>query len=178
MTTFTPSLQNGVVWLGLASKQDVVPEGINGRNFELWQPLLALAHWLESRGVGRLLELVRKFALTSVETARDDSVPEADESLLELLAEAIRDGTAPTPSELLDRAQQRDPVTFKSWHPTSITRRLKIYGIEAPKKSNGQRRFRHATSELLRKIQRHYGIDLGFSDPGPPIPWEKVTESH
>jgi hypothetical protein len=158
------ALEYGPTWIELANRPDVVPSAINGRNFEIWQPLLALAQWFESRGAGRLLELVKHHALASVESAKDDAIPEADEILLEVLAEAIRAGKAPTPGELLQNAQERDQVTFKGWYPTSVSRRLKIYGIKPPKKSNGQKKYRHVTPDALMKIERHYGIDLGFSE--------------
>src|SRR5262249_50465549 len=113
-------------------------------------------------------QLVKRHALASVNAAKDDSVPEADETLLEILAEAVRGGNSPTPSEILQKAQERDVVTFRLWHPTSVTRRLKNYGIAAPKKSNGAKRFRHVTVEMLMKIERHYGIDLGFAESEDP----------
>lgn len=161
------ALEHGPEWVGLAGREDVVPAGVSGRNYELWQPLLALGWWFESRGAGRLLGLMQEHARATAEGAKDDAVPEADEALLDALAEAVRDGRTPTPGELLQRVQERDLVTFKTWHPTSVSRRLKAYGIAPPKKSNGEKRYRHVTMHMLRRIERHYGIDLGFAEGGP-----------
>src|SRR5262249_26264681 len=37
------AVENGPVWRALVRRKDVCPEAINGRNFELWQPILAMA---------------------------------------------------------------------------------------------------------------------------------------
>jgi hypothetical protein len=49
-----------------------------------------------------------------VATARDDTTPDADETLLRLLAEAVIVGghVSLTPSELFRRAKERDASTF------------------------------------------------------------------
>lgn len=176
------ALDHGQTWLDLSRRLNVCPAGIGGRAYELWQPLLALASWVESRGATNLLSLVQRFALDSIDAGREDAVPDADVTLLELLAEAVRGSEWPTPGELLTRAQDRDPGTFgKSngsgprWQPNTVTRRLKSYGIPAPRKSNGQRRFRDVDLGLLWRIQRNYGIDLdiigfGTPDPSPQSP--------
>jgi hypothetical protein len=114
---------------------------------------------------------VQRHALQSIDAGKDDAVPEADECLLELLAEAVQNGQTPTAGELLAMAQERDPNTFGKtegrgprWQPNAVTRRLKNYGIPAPRKSNGQRRYREVNLATLQRIQRHYGIDLGIAD--------------
>lgn len=171
------ALESGPAWLDLSRRPGVCPAEIGGRGFELWQPLLALAWWVESHGASNLLSLMQTFARNSIAAGRDDSIPDADETLLELLTDAVRAGECPTPGELLTRAQDRDPHTFgKSngsgprWQPNAITRRLKCYGVPAPRKTNGQRRFRDVDLGLLRRVQRHYGIDLGIADPAPLTP--------
>jgi hypothetical protein len=168
------ALEHGASWYRLASRADVVPTGIAGRNYELWQPLLALAAWLQADGAGGLLRLVQDHATVTVGAARDDAIPEADELLLELLADAVAVGQPPTSSELLSRARSRDEVTFKVWSPKGVTARLKSYGIPCPPKVRGERRYRDVTPDTLRRIGQRYGIDLRLTadadENGPPDP--------
>jgi hypothetical protein len=156
------ALEYGQVWADLSARKTVVPSAINGRNYEVWQPLLALAEWFEERGCDNLLRLVQFHALASVESARDDAIPEADELLLEQLAEAVRDGRPPTTGELLAKARTQDEVTFKNWHPKTVATRLKNYGIPVPKKVGGKRCYRDVTLCQLAEIGNRYGIELGF----------------
>jgi hypothetical protein len=161
------ALEHGPRWVELASSKHVVPADLGGRNYELWQPLLALAGWFEEHGAENLLGLVQAHALTSVAAAADDTVPEADEILLELLAEAVRGLHQPTSKELLAAARLRDEATFKRWQTGWVTGRLKAYGIPTPRKSNGARRYRDVTPAQLREIGERYGIDLGFGGVEP-----------
>lgn len=155
------ALEHGPTWVTLAERKDVVPSGIGGRNYELWQPLLALAAWLQERGSDGLLGLVQCHARASVAGAKDDAIPEADEVLLELLAERIRAIDPPTTAELLAAAKLRDEVTFKMWHPKTVSARLKNYGIAPSPKANGERRYRDVTPAQLAQIQQRYGVELG-----------------
>lgn len=135
--------------------------------------ILALAGWVEAHGVEGLLELVRRHALHTVRSAYDDSIPEADEVLLEELAKAMPAGDRPLPSELLGRARQRDEVTFKGWHPKSGTHRLKNYGLDKPKRAGGERRYKNVPLSKFREIQERYGIDPGIpaeAGGGGPTP--------
>lgn len=161
------ALEHGAVWPQLARRSDVCPSGLSGRAYELWQPLLALAWWVESHGAIGLLELLRQHALAAVEANRDDQTPEADEVLLEELTQLVRLGHLPTPGEILAKAKERDPRTFDKWIAQTVSRRLKSYGLPTPKKSHGERRYRDVTLDTLLKIQRHYGIDLGIVSRAP-----------
>jgi hypothetical protein len=154
------ALDAGPAWPDLAQRPDVCPDGIGGRDYELWQPLLALAGWVESFGARDLLALVQRHALAAVAAGRDDAIPEADETLLELLAEKTRAHGRPTPGELLTAARERDLATFERWSAPAVTRRLKVYGIPTPTKTGGIRRF-IVDARDLERVQRHYGIDLG-----------------
>jgi hypothetical protein len=157
-------LEHGPDWVGLAARRDVVPAGIGGRNYELWQPLLALAGWFQDHGADNLLGLLQRFALASVAGAKDDAIPEADEVLLELLAERIKAHDPPTTGELLASARQRDEVTFgKWWTAKTVGNRLKTYGIPVPAKVGGARRYRDVTPAQLVQIQQRYGVDLGLA---------------
>jgi len=109
---------------------------------------------------------MQRFALYSIRAGNDDQIPDADETLLEFLTEAVRAGEWLTPSELLRRAQERDQNTFGKWGPRAVSNRLKPYGIEA-RKINNRREFRDTTLRDLERIQRHYGIDLGIVESAP-----------
>lgn len=115
------------------------------------------------RGCDGLLGLVQAHAVASVAGAKDDAIPEADEVLLELLAEAVRGHNPPTTLGLLDSAKVRDEATFKLWNPKTVANRLKSYGIPVPAKTNGERRYRDVTPAQLLEIQQRYGVDLGMT---------------
>ncbi len=59
---------------------------MSGRDYELWQPLLAVAGWIESHGAQGLLKLLQEHALTVIDRGKDEAVPDADESLLRRLS--------------------------------------------------------------------------------------------
>jgi hypothetical protein len=161
------ALEYGPAWLDLARRTDVCPT-MGGRDFELWQPLLALASWIESHGARGLLKLLQAHALASIERGRDESMPDADETLLRILADGVRVGDRLTPQEILDKALESEPTVFKLWHPRTVTARLKTYGIPTPKKvdSGRRREFRDVTPDVLRRIQASYNIDLDFPEAG------------
>ena len=52
------AMEHGPTWLDLAQRTDVCPT-MSGRDYELWQPLLALASWVESKGARGLLKLLQ-----------------------------------------------------------------------------------------------------------------------
>jgi hypothetical protein len=159
------AMEHGPAWLELARRTDVCPR-MGGRDFELWQPLLGLASWIESHGARGLHGLLQEHALATIERGRDESVPDADETLLRILADAVRAGDHLTPSEILAKALEAEPVVFKLWQPRTVTARLKSYGIPIPKKvdSGRRREFRDVTPEALRRIQESYGIDLDLPE--------------
>jgi len=157
------ALEHGPVWLDLADRVDVVPEGLSGRDYELWQPLLALASWIESAGARGLLALLQEHALATVEAGRDDQTPDHDETLLRLLAEAVRYGECPTPGELLDKAKAAEPESFKRWSPRAVAEHLKRYGL-LTNKTDGRKRYGRVSLEDLGRVETNYSIDLGLQD--------------
>jgi hypothetical protein len=165
------AMEHGPTWLDLPKRIDVCP-AMGGRDFELWQPLLALASWIESHGAPGLHALLQQHALAVIEGGRDESVPESDETLLRILADAVRAGERLTPHDILAQALNAEPAEFKNWHPRGVTAALKSYGIPTPKKSGSRRVYRNVTPELMKRIQTSYGIDLGFAEAEPPDPGE------
>ncbi len=165
------ALDHGPTWLDLAERTDVCP-AMSGRDFELWQPLLALASWIESHGARGLHGLLQEHALAVIDRGRDEAVPDADETLLRVLADAVRIGDRPTPHDVLSKALEAEPVLFKNWHPRTVTARLKSYGIPTPRKIGSRREFREVTPDVMRRIQASYGIDLDFPEDDEPAPVE------
>jgi len=156
------ALEYGSEWLDLAARSHVCPAAMAGRNYELWQPLLALANWLESRGAGGLHGLLQSHALQTIDGAKDEQTPDTDETLLRIIADAVRIGRWLTAQEILDKAQELDQASFKNWHPRTVQGRLKSYGIPKAVKSGSRRQYRDVTPDLLQRIQYSYDIDLGF----------------
>jgi hypothetical protein len=156
------TLEFGGSLLEVARRTDVCP-AMSGRDYELWQPLLSLAWWIEQRGVNGLLAVMQAHALKVIGNSQEDQTPDADELFLELLVEAIREGRTPTPGELLLRARELDAETFRKWSPRGVSNTLKRYQLVA-RKSNGRRCYGKVSIEDLARIQRNYGIDLGLGD--------------
>ena len=157
------ALEYGPDFLGMPDRADVCPAGIDGRHYELWQPLLCLAAWIEAHGARGLLGLLQEHALKSIDSGRDESTPDCDEALLRLLAEAVRFGERPTPGEILRKAQEAEPEGFKRWTPRAVAEHLKRYGLGTVK-TDGRKRYARVTREDLGRIETNYGIDLGLQD--------------
>lgn len=159
------ALEHGSEWLALPAKQDVVPE-MSGRNFELWQPLLSIAAWLEDHGAHGMLDLLRQHALLLIESSREAATPPDDEAILRALARAVSSGIAPTAGELLATVQAAEPSLFHKWTAKGVSSRIRRYGMES-KKNNGKHIFGPSLADLLR-VQQSYGIDLDLPTDPPP----------
>ncbi len=163
-------LENGAQLLDLPNQSEVCPPGIGGRSYELWQPILALASWIESHGAAGLLRLVQSFALASTDCSRDESTPDSDETLLQLVVEQIRLGLCPTAKDILERAKSVDSSTFDRWTARTVTNRLRNYGVTT-RSTHGRRQLavgsgddkRDVTIADLERIQRHYQMELGLT---------------
>ncbi|MEE9128810.1 MAG: hypothetical protein V3T84_02245 [Phycisphaerales bacterium] len=154
------ALEHGSTWLELAQRVDVCPP-MTGRHFELWQPLLALAAWLEESGASGLLELMQQHALTTIEAQKDDQTPAADVLLLRTLSKVALAGEEPTCTDLLNRARDIEPDLFRRWTATGVGKALRRYDIQTH--HSGERQFRDVLPQLAR-VQSHYDIDLGIPD--------------
>jgi len=159
------AMEHGSEWLALPARQDVVPE-MSGRNFELWQPLLSIAAWLEDRGARGMLDLLRKHSAMLIESSREAATPPDDEALLRALSRAVGNGLAPTASDLLLVVSEADPSLFRNWSPRAVAAHLGRYSLKS-KKTNGRHIFDPSTADLLR-VQQAYSIDLDMpTDPTP-----------
>lgn len=156
------ALENGTMWLDLAKRSDVCPE-MSGRHYELWQPLLALAAWIEEAGASRLLSLMQEHAIATNEATRGEQTPDTDETLLRVLAEKISQGETPTAKAVLNYVQKQELDLFKSWSPRGVASHLARYGLKT-NKTKGQKVYCQVTLDDLRHIELNYGLDLGLPE--------------
>jgi len=166
------TLEYGLTWLDLAKRVEVCP-AMTGRDFELWQPLLALAAWLEECGGSGLTSIVREHAEGTIDQNQDDSIPEADEILLRLLGETIVESRnqQTQAKDLLERAKESDPETFRHYTAKGVAAVLKRYGLKTTKVHGGRRVYARVTPRDLRQVEHAYGVDLGLpSDNVPHVP--------
>ncbi|MCY2929853.1 MAG: hypothetical protein NTV86_10240 [Planctomycetota bacterium] len=161
--------EHGSVWLDLPKQVDVCPE-MSGRNFELWQPLLALAAWIEAAGACGLSEIVKQHALDCIDAGRNDQVPDADEVLLRTVADMVRGGEVFTAGDILTAVQGHDANLFGRWMGRTVSNRLKLYGIPPARKSTNGRRVFDVSLGHLALVQQNYGIDLDIACPDTPAP--------
>lgn len=159
------ALEHGADWPALATHAECCPLELNGRDFELWQPLFGLAGWFEERGADGLVGVLGEHALGVAETTRDDAVPEADELLVKLLAEHVLFSTHRTlkAGDLLRQACDLDAVTFRNWSPKGIAAALARYGIRTKRATgNAGRVYGGVGLPELRRIAAAYGFDLSL----------------
>lgn len=168
------SLECGSGWLRMAADSDACPMtlpghdddvALAGRDYELWQPIFALARWVESSGASGLVDVMGGFVATLIESGRDDAAPEADEVLLRLLARHVGAGTQGTlkAGELLKQARETEEAAFRNWSPKGVANALKRYGLATRRgRGNTGRVYSNVTIETLRRIQSVYGLDLGI----------------
>jgi len=159
------AMESGPELLDLPRRQDVVPE-MSGRHFELWQPLLSIAAWLEDGGAKGMLGLLQRHAEACIESSIEAATPPEDEALLRALADAAGRGDRLTAGELLAAVQDADPALFRNWSPRGVSTHLGRYGLRS-RKVRGRHIFDPIPAELLR-VQTAYGIDLEQALPPTP----------
>jgi hypothetical protein len=159
------ALNHGATWLSLAGRQDVCP-AMSGRDYELWQPLMALASWIESKGAAGLLNLLQKHALATIDAGREEQTPDTDEILLRILTAELLDGRTPKPSEILNKVQEIESEMFRKWSARGVASHLKRYGLNTYK-SHGKKVYGRDALDALRRVQDNYGVDLELREPTP-----------
>lgn len=163
------AVEHGPAWIELARRSEVVPASLAGRDYELWQPLLALASWLDAFGVGGLLQLMQGYAESASTEGREDATPEADETLLRIVAEAVIEGRHGSlrAGDVFQRAIELDAATFSKWTARGVAAALNRYSLRTHK-SHGARVYGRVTVDALRRIETAYGVDLSL--PAPMYP--------
>ena len=145
----------------LSEIKDFCP--FSNRNYELWQPLMALAAWVDEAGERGLLAIIQDYATNLIESSKDDATPDADETLLRILASEIQGGAAPTPGDILKKAKELEPEMFQRWQARGVSNALKRYSL-LTNRSNGDRVYGSVTRADLRRVQQSYGVDLGVAE--------------
>jgi hypothetical protein len=156
------ALEHGETWLALPERTDVCPP-MAGRDQELWQPLLAIAAWVEEAGCRGLLKLLQDHAAGVVETNKDDQLAEADEVLLRALAARLKQSDTPQPSDILADALETEPHLFRRWSAKGVSEALARFGIRT-RKVHGVKVYRPECMDTLRRVQKVYGMSLGLPD--------------
>jgi hypothetical protein len=156
----------------LADAADLCPLG--GRQYELWQPLLALAAWVDcerslrrtravaARGAEpwteplhpRLLEYARKLC----EAGSEALLPEEDFLLLWTLTDSVVRGREPTCKAILEASRRADADALRGISARRVAEILKRYGLTTDR-CHGRRMYRTSLAQL-RKIESRYGVDL------------------
>ena len=140
---------------------------LSNRNYELWQPIMALASWLDDLGAPHVRATVEAHAAYISESSVEDATPDLDETLLRILSEEVVAGREPTPGEILTRAKHVEPETFQRWHPRAVSNVLRRYGVVTRRHGVDGRRYRDVTVGTLRTIERTYHLDLNLQEVGP-----------
>jgi hypothetical protein len=133
--------------------------GLNGRDLELWLPILAMAKLVEDTGLDGLVETVERHAIKSIESAHEEIVAEVDEILLRLLREMLQDKSwGVTANEVLQAAIGEEPSLFPRYTARGVAAVFNRYGIKS--RHSGGKRYFSATENQWKAIGQSYGIDL------------------
>jgi putative DNA primase/helicase len=134
-------------------------ERLNGRNLELWLPVLAIATVIEEAGLKGLVAEVERHAIKSMESAHEDAIPELDEVLLRSLRRMLEDKPwGITPGALLEAVIAEEPSLCPRHTPRGISTILTRYGIKTGR--TGGKRLLRVDDHQWKAIEASYGVDL------------------
>jgi len=134
---------------------------LNGRNLELWLPILAMAKLVEEAGMGGLVEEVERHALKCIDVAHEDTIPELDEVLLRTLKQMLEDKAwGVSPGELLQMVKEEESSLCAQYTPRGISTILNRYGIKTGR--TGGKRLLKVSEEQWKAIEESYGIGFRF----------------
>lgn len=138
-------------------------EHLNGRNLELWLPILAIATMVEEAGMDGLVTEVERHAVRSIESAHEDVIPELDELLLRTLKQMLEDKMwGVTPGELLQTINTDEPSLCARYTPRGISTILSRYGVKTER--TGGKRLLRVDEQQWKAIGQSYGIDLTLDE--------------
>lgn len=140
----------------LALLDDVCSLG--GRNYEIWQPILALAQLVDPENRTELTGKIEAWAAQIVASSQEEFIPEEDQVLMWVLTREMRDGKEARCKQLLDTAKIMESSLFKNWSPQKVAASLKKYGLKLVRKRAG--RFFPVNLEQMKRIEQSYGLDL------------------
>lgn len=139
-------------------------EHLNGRNLELWLPILSIATLIEDAGLKGLVADVEQHAIKSVESAHESAMPEIDELLLRTLKQMQEDRPwGITAGEVLRTAKEIEPVLLARYSERGVGAVLNRYGIKS-RPSGGRKYFRPGEKQW-KAIEESYGADFELKEP-------------
>jgi hypothetical protein len=136
---------------------------MGGRQYELWQPILALASFVDfsrpnGSGIPLLHPRVLAYAKKLCESGSETQLPEEDFHLLRALTDKVVRGKHPTCKEILDLARQIDAEALRGMSARKAAEILKRYGLTSSP-YGGKHVFREVL-EHLKAIEIRYAVDL------------------
>jgi hypothetical protein len=142
-------------------------ERLNGRNLELWLPILAIATLVEEAGFNGLVADVEQHAIKSMESAHESAMPEIDELLLRTLKQMQEDGLwGVTAGEVLRTVKETESALLAKYSERGVGAVFNRYGIRS--RPSGGRKYFRPDEKQWKAIEESYGIDfeLKESDAG------------
>jgi hypothetical protein len=147
----------------LANLAAVCPLG--GRQYELWQPVLALASWVDfCRPNGTPPSLhprVLAYAKGLCDAGSESLLPEEDYLLLRTLTVKAVDGQEPNCKTILETARHADADAVRGVSARRVAEILKRYGLQT-ERNNGRHVFRDVLCHL-KTVETRYAVDLNTS---------------
>ena len=140
-------------------------EGINGRDRELWLPLLRMAFLVQESGAEHLVEFLTQHMHKCIQSGQDDAVPETDEVVLHALKDLLGENPhGVRAGQVLDRVKDEEASLFGLYSARGIGAILNRYGLRSNR--SGGKRYYRMTAGQWKSIQQSYGITLGFIKEG------------
>ena len=148
----------GPAAIELAKRADLC--SLSGRHHELWQPILALAEWVDPGGA--LRARLEEHAKSLIVRSQEELVADEEQALLRALCELVIDGKTPTTKEVLEKARRCDERMFKKWTASAAAAVFRRYGFMTTR-TETRREYRNVTIEQFKAIERSYGFELNTS---------------
>ena len=150
-------------------------KGMSGRETEVWQPMLALARLVETGGQNGLVSLIRKHADRAILESTADTVPEADDVVLQIAFKHASKGERFTPGDLLGDAKIENQFLFERYSAKGIGGILRKYGLTHQGRA-GNGIYYRPTIAQMKSIADLYDIqfdpeDQGSTTPKFGVPW-------
>jgi hypothetical protein len=141
----------------LSHMTDVCP--LAGRQYELWQPLLALCTWLDAAAERNWTPVLLAHAKRMFEETKEQLVPEIDLTTLRVLTDKLLKNEEPTCNLVLTSCRRVDDANFRQVTPQKIASILRRYGLTVRRLHDG-RRFRADSLPQIERVEKSYGVDL------------------
>lgn len=136
----------------------------DGRTWDVWAPLLCVAHWADNATLGVTREKLLNVAHHCLNAYSESRLPDADHIILATLRHLSKRGVEPTPAQLLEEAQRREPATLTRWSPAGVAATLRRHGISTAK-TMGLKRYRHLSEASFTAIERRLGAQIDILEP-------------